>query len=72
VQLVPIPEKPTLQAQVKDPTVLVQEEYRSQLAAPDAHSFTSEQEIPSPKYPTLQEQEKDPTVFEQRADEAQL
>ncbi|XXY03810.1 hypothetical protein WMF26_33155 [Sorangium sp. So ce185] len=41
VQVTPSPSYPALQAQVKEPGVLVHAAFASQLSVPRAHSFTS-------------------------------
>ena len=60
VQVVPFPEYPLWQAQVKDPMVFVHvdDPPPAQLLPPPCpkHSFTSLQVTPSPEYPLLQAQ----------------
>src|SRR5215217_3577597 len=72
VQVTPSPSYPALQAQVKEPVVLVQVAFSSQLSVPAAHSSMSVQVTPSPSYPALQAQVKEPTVLVQVAFSSQL
>lgn len=63
----PSPVKPGLQAQVKEPAVLVHEAFGLQLFVPVAHSSISVHVMPLPLYPVLQSQLKPKGMFSQTA-----